>query len=185
MENSSVKDLMIPISEYATVVLGTPLADAVTALEKAQEAYTASKYQHRAILVLDNNDNVVGKIGQLRVLEAIEPEYDVKDKIKELNHYNFSEEYQAQLRNKYRSEVPILKTEQLKVIATKKVEEFMQKPSSGEFVAESCTLDTAIHKLVAGRHQSLLVTRKEKIIGILRMTDVFAAVFHEIRVFDV
>jgi len=185
VENSSVKDLMIPISEYATVVLGTALADAVTALEKAQEAYTASKYQHRAILVLDNNGNVVGKIGQLRALEAIEPKYDFNDKIEEIKNYNFSEKYLAQLRNKFRSEEPILKTENLKVIATKKVEEFMQKPSPGEFVAENCSLDTAIHKLVAGRHQSLLVTRKEKIIGILRMTDVFAAVFHEIRVFDV
>ena len=185
MEKCSVKDLMVPISEYATVALGTTLADAVTALEEAQEAYTASKYQHRAILVLDNNGNVVGKIGQLRVLEAIEPEYDFNDKIEEIKNYNFSEEYLAQLRDKYRSEVPILKTEQLKVIATKKVEEFMQKPRPGEFVAEDCSLDTAIHKLVAGRHLSLLVTRKEKIIGVLRMTDVFAAVFHEIRVFDV
>lgn len=185
MKNRFVKDLMIPISEYATVVLGTSLADALTALEKAQDAHTSSKYQHRAILVLDNNGNVVGKIGQLRVLKAIEPEYDFNDTMKELKKYNFSEEYLSQLRDKYRSELPILKTEQLKVIATKKVEEFMQKPRPGEFVAEDCSIDTAIHKMVAGRHQSLLVTRKEKIIGILRMADVFAAVFHEIRVFDV
>ncbi len=184
MENYSVKDLMIPISEYATIVLGTTLADAVTALEKSQKAYTSSKYQHRAMLVLDNNGNVVGKIGQLRALEAIEPEYDFNDKIAEVKKYNFSEEYLAQLRDKYRSKEPILKTEHLKIIATKKVEEFMQEPRPGEFVAENCSLDTAIHKLAAGRHQSLLVTRKEKIIGILRMADVFATVFREIRALD-
>jgi hypothetical protein len=32
-----------------------------------------------------------------------------------------------------------------------------------------------------GHHQSLLVTRKEKILGILRLTDVFAAVFHKMK----
>ena len=33
MENHLVKDLMVPISEYATVVVGTSLIDAIKALE--------------------------------------------------------------------------------------------------------------------------------------------------------
>jgi len=181
VENCSVKDLMIPISEYATVVLGTTLIDAIVSLEKAQTAYASSKYQHRAILVLDADNNVVGKIGQLSALEAIEPEYDFNEKIEEIKKYNFSEKYLAQLRDKYRSAEPILDAESLRVIAGKKVEEFMHKPSPGELVVEDCSLDTAVHKLVAGRHQSLLVTRDKKIVGILRMADVFATVFQEIR----
>lgn len=108
MDSHLVKDLMIPISEYATVALGTSLADALVALEKAQEAHTSNKYQHRAILVLDDKGAVVGKIGQLRALQAIEPEYDFNEKIKEIEKYNFSEEYLAQLRDRYRSEEPIL-----------------------------------------------------------------------------
>jgi len=181
VEKYSVKDLMIPISEYASVTLGTTLIDAVAALETAQEAYTSSKYQHRAILVLDNNGDVVGKIGQLVALEAIEPEYDFNEKIAEIKNYNFSEEYLAQLRDKYRSEEPILQTEHLKLVAVQKVEEFMQRPQPGEFVDENSSLDTAIHKLVAGRFQSLLVTRNEITIGILRIPDVFASVFHKIK----
>ena len=55
----------------------------------------------------------------------------------------------------------------------------MQMPTPGEFVSEDCNLDTAIHRLIAGTHLSLLVTRGEQIIGILRISDVFAAVFHE------
>jgi len=184
VEKYSVKDLMIPISEYASVTMGTTLIDAVTALETAQEAYTSSKYQHRAILVLDNNGDVVGKIGQLVALEAIEPDYDFNEKIAEIKNYNFSEEYLAQLRDKYRSKEPILQTEHLQVVAAKKVEEFMQKPKPGEFVDEQSSLDTAIHKLVAGRFQSLMVTRDEIIVGILRMADVFAAVFQKIKNLD-
>ena len=184
MENHLVKDFMIPISEYATVVLGTTLADALIALEKAQEAHTSNKYQHRAILVLNDSGDVVGKLGQLRALEAIEPQFDFNEKIKEIGKYNFSKEYIAQLRDRYRSKEPILKKEALKIIANKKVEEFMQKPKAGSFVSEDHNLDEAIHKLAAGRLQSLLVTRNGKIVGILRMADVFSVVSQEIKALE-
>ncbi len=184
MKNRFVKDLMIPISEYATVVLGTNLADALTALEKAQDAHTSNKYQHRAILVLNDSGDVVGKIGQLKALQAIEPEYDFNEKIKEIRGYNFSEEYLAELRDRYRSIEPILEKKALRVIAKKKVEEFMQKPEAGSFISEDSSLDKAVHKLAAGRLQSLLVSRRGKIIGVLRMADVFAVVFHEIKILE-
>ncbi len=43
------------------------------------------------------------------------------------------------------------------------------------------TLDEAIHQLIIGHHQSLLVTREGAIVGVLRLTDVFAAVFHAMK----
>lgn len=170
---------MVPISEYATVVVGTPLIDAIRALEQAQEAYTTSKYQHQAILVLDTNGDVVGKISQLRALKAIEPEFDFNGQIKEMQKLNFSESYIAKLRDQLRSQGEIIQRETLQKAATTKVEDFMQSHSFGEYVDEECRLDTAIHKLVAGTHLSLLVTRGEEITGILRIADVFAAIFHE------
>jgi CBS-domain-containing membrane protein len=39
----------------------------------------------------------------------------------------------------------------------------------------------AVMQLVTGHHISLLVTRNKEIIGILRMTDVFAAVYHTMK----
>jgi hypothetical protein len=38
-----------------------------------------------------------------------------------------------------------------------------------------------VHQLVTGRHLSLLVTQEKKIVGVLRMSDVFAAAFHVIK----
>ncbi len=183
MKNYSVEDLTIPIDEYATVSMDATLADAIIALEEAQEAYTASRYLHKAILVLDEMSTVVGKIDQLRALQALEPD-DFKVKIGEMRKFKFSEEYLAGLRDKYRSADPIIIRNSMKILATKKVSEFMQKPQIGEFVDEEASLDTAIHKLIAGRLQSLLVTRRDNIIGILRLADVFAAVFHEMRVLE-
>jgi predicted transcriptional regulator len=61
------------------------------------------------------------------------------------------------------------------------VKEFMYTPTEGDFVSQDASLDVAIHQLIMGHHQSLLVTRDEKIVGILRLTDVFAAVFHKMK----
>jgi CBS domain-containing protein len=57
----------------------------------------------------------------------------------------------------------------------------MITPTEGEFVSEDASLDVAVHQLVLGHHQSLLVTRGDRIVGILRLTDVFASIFHTMK----
>ena len=57
----------------------------------------------------------------------------------------------------------------------------MQTPSEGEYVSEDTSLDTAVHQLITGHHLSLLVTQNKKIVGILRLSDVFAATFHAMK----
>ena len=57
-----------------------------------------------------------------------------------------------------------------------RVKEFMQAPTEGEYVEEDAFLDEAVHKLVMGHHQSLLVTRGNEIVGILRLSDVFVQI---------
>ena len=52
----------------------------------------------------------------------------------------------------------------------------MQAPSAGEFIDQGETLEAAIMQLVMGHHLSLLVTRNNKIVGILLLSDAFAAV---------
>lgn len=170
---------MIPISEYATVQIGTTMLDALHALERAQKEYKESKYHHRAILVLDGNGRVVGKISQLRILRAITPELDFDSKNEELQKYKFSDTFITSLREQYRVKGKTINKETLLNAAAKKVEEFMQKPTPGEFVSEDASLDTAIQKLVAETHLGLLVTRDGEIVGILRISDVFQAVYQE------
>jgi len=181
MENNRIKDLMVPISEYATVVVGTSLIDAIHALDHAQENYTTNKYQHLAILVLNEDGDVVGKISQLRALKAIEPDFDFTAEIEKLKKFHFSEAYISQLRDSYRSQGQIIEPHTLKEAGQKKVEAFMQTLSPGEYISEDSNLDMAIHKLVSGTHLSLLVTRDKKIVGVLRIADVFTAVFREMK----
>jgi CBS domain containing-hemolysin-like protein len=61
------------------------------------------------------------------------------------------------------------------------VKNFMHALTEGEYISQGSDLAVAIHQLIIGHHQSLLVTDGEKIVGILRLTDVFAAVFHKMK----
>jgi CBS domain-containing protein len=175
-----VKELMVPLSEYATVPEGSTLFEAVLALEKAQEEFDHTKYKHRGVLILDKKKRVIGKLGQLDVLRALEPKEDNPGEMTELSQFGFSANFLHKLRKQRRLNTAPLKD--LCRIATKlKVEDFMQTPSEGEFIDQQASLDMAIMQLVTGHHISLLVTRENEIIGILRMTDAFAAVYHTMK----
>jgi CBS domain-containing protein len=175
-----VKELMVPLSEYATVPKGSTLFDAVLALEKAQEEFDHTKYKHRGVLILNKKRQVIGKLGQLDVLRALEPKDENSGEVDNLSQFGFSSSFVHRLRKERR-----LKATPLKDLCSKasklRVEDFMQTPSEGEFIEEEASLEMAVMQLVSGHHISLLVTRDKAIIGILRMTDVFAAVFHTMK----
>jgi CBS domain-containing protein len=182
MKEYKVLDLMVPLTEYATVGEDATLYDAVMALEKAQGKYVYkhSEYRHRAILVLDRNNKVIGKVSQIDVLRALEPKYEEILEGRGLRGVGFSRKFLQTMLKDY-----VLFDSPLKDICRKAAEQpvrkFMGTPTAGEFVAEAATLDEAIHLFVLGHHQSLLVTRGEEIVGILRLTDVFAAIFHMMK----
>jgi len=62
-----------------------------------------------------------------------------------------------------------------------KVSSIMYTPGEGEYVKEEATLAQAIHQLIMGRHQSLLVTRQGEVVGVLRLSDVFVEVCNLIK----
>lgn len=176
-----VKDVMVPLSEYATVNKGATLFEAVLALEKAQEEYDHTKYRHRGVMVLDAEERVVGKLGQLDVLRALEPLDDDLTEIKDLGTFGFSDSFIHELRVKRQMGQGSLR-ELCKDTAKLRVEDIMQAPSQEEIIGQEKPLDTAINQLVMGHHLALLVTDDDaNIIGILRLTDVFAAVFHVMK----
>jgi CBS domain-containing protein len=168
----TVKDLMVPLHEYATVSQDATLFEAVIALENAQSEFDQNRYRHRAVLILDKSGNVVGKVSQLDILRAMEPKYgDMGDHVP-LTRFGYSSKFISSLLEKFSLwETPIHETCQKAM--NQKVADFMHVPSEGEYVEEESTLTGAIHHLVMGHHQSLLVTKGKKIVGILRLTDVF------------
>jgi len=176
----TVKELMVPISGYATVPEGSTLFEAILALEKAQDKFDHEKYHHRAILILDKKGRVIGKLSQLGVLRALEPKDEDVEGIDELSQFGFSQELVQGLRKERRLQGVPLKDLYVRT-ARLKVEDFMQAPTEGEYVEQDASLDIAVHQLVLGNHLALLVTKAREIVGILRLTDVFGAVLRDMK----
>jgi hypothetical protein len=165
VKSYSVKDLMVPLSEYATVMEDATLYDAVLSLEAAQEKFEDkhTRYRHRAILILDKDNNVIGKLSQLDVLKALEPKYQDMIEGEGSHRFGFTKGFMQSTFEDYH-----LFTNPLDDICRKAgeqpVKKFMYAPTEGEYVAEDASLEVAIHQLIMGHNQSLLVTRKEKIV---------------------
>lgn len=182
MKRFAISDLMVPLSEYATVAEDATLFEAVLALEEAQEQfdYSQSKYAHRAILVLDKDGHVVGKVSQIAALRALEPKYDEILDGKGISGTGFTKKFiKSMLKDSYLFDKPL--DHICEKAAARPVLSFASKPTEGEIIKIDATLDEAVHLLVLGSHQSLLVKDGEAIVGILRLTDVFAAVFHMMK----
>jgi len=173
--NRNVKDLMVPISEYATIKTGATLFEAVLALEKAQEKYDQTKTQHRAVLIMDKKNRIIGKLSQLNVLKALELGNEQNDKIEEIEKYSFSTKFIANLKEQSKLKGTTLNKMCLKP-AGMKVEKFMKTLSQSQYVDENTSLEVAIYQLLAGPYLSLMVVKDEVAVGILRLTDIFLAV---------
>jgi CBS domain-containing protein len=171
----AVKELMVPLSEYATVSQEATLYDAVLALEKAQQIFEPEQHRHRGVLAFDKDNKIVGKLGQLEILKALEPKYAEMGELGPLSRAGFSPQFLKSMIEKF-----ALWDKPLSDICSKaarmKVKDIMYTPTEGEYVGENASLGEAIHQLVMGHHQSLLVTRGEEIVGIIRLVDVFKEV---------
>jgi CBS domain-containing protein len=175
MKNRSVKELMVPLSEYARVPETATLMEAVRALEQAQAEFDGSRYRHRAVMVTDDQSRVVGKLSQLDVLRALEPKYKEIGNPEGMAHLGFTRKFLKSMLGTYHLwDMPL--NDICQKGADRRVREFMYTPQEGEYVEANATLDEAIHQLLMGRHQSLLVTENDEVVGILRLTDVFAEV---------
>jgi hypothetical protein len=100
--NYIVKDLMVPISEYATIPEGSSLFKAVITLENAKQELTGAVYPHWMVLIMGKNKKVLGKLSQLDILRAISPRDTYTDKIDEMGKFGFSSNFISKMREEYR-----------------------------------------------------------------------------------
>jgi CBS domain-containing protein len=182
VKSYTVKDLMVPLSEYATVTEDANLYEAVLSLEEAQEKFEDkhTRYRHRAILILDKDGQVIGKVSQLDALKALEPKYRDMIQGEGSHRFGFTKSFMKSMLNDYQLFASPF-DDICRKAGEQNVKIFMSTPTEGEYVAEDATLDVAIHQFIMGHHQSLLVTEGKKIVGILRLTDVFAVLFHKMK----
>ncbi|MFU8769833.1 MAG: CBS domain-containing protein [Desulfotignum sp.] len=190
MKTVLVKEIMVPLADYATVDENATLAEAVLALEQARDRFDKEKLTHRAILVTNSQNQVVGRISYLDFLQGLEPKYN---EIEELYHtinrklgskYHLVADYspdrfQAQMKKYNLWEKPL--NNLCGKAAACHAKDFMHIPAESDFIKEDATLDQAIHQFVLVRTQSLLVKNTRDISGILRLSDVVETIFNLVK----
>jgi CBS domain-containing protein len=175
MNQMKVRALMVALDEYATVSAEATLSEALCALEKAQARFKRNRYLHRAVLVKDQADRVVGRLSQIDVIRALEPRLADIGRLEAVTRLGFAPDFIKSAGERYGLQRGAL-AHICSTVAQVVVKDIMTTPSAGEYVTEEASLDEAIHQFVVGKHQSLLILRDDLVVGILRLSDVFDAI---------
>jgi CBS domain-containing protein len=175
VKSIKIRDLMVSLADYAAVSEEATLYEAVLALDEAQKQLHRDRHPHRAVLVLDAEGQVIGKLSQWDFIRALEPRYSEIVDLGSIVRLGFSTRFiRSMVEDQGLWQKPL---ENLCQRASQiKVRDVMYTPAEGEYVREEATLDEGIHQLVIGRHQSLLVTKDSRVVGVLRLSDVFSKV---------
>lgn len=181
MNTRTIRNMMISLTDYATVSQEATLHEAVAALEEAHSRQYHDRYPHRAVLVHDEEGRIKGKLSMLDVLRALEPRYKEISDFDHSMRFGFSTGFIKSMVKHYdlwQKPLDDLCRKAARII----VKDIMYTPAEGEYVRADATLDEAVHQLVIGHHQSLLVTDENKnVVGVLRLTDVFSEVCRLIK----
>lgn len=173
---------MVPISEYATISEGSTLLNAVLALENAKVDLGNTIYPHWIVLILNSDNKVVGKLSQLNVLRALEPDSGQSEEIDEIEKFGFSSKFLTTLREDLHLENTSLENVYTNPeLMNMKVEDFMKQLADNDLIDENTSLATAAHQMSVRKRLSMLVTRDDEVIGVLRLSDVFTAVINAVK----
>jgi len=173
MENRSVKELMIPLADYAVVPSGASLVDAVSKLKAVERRLQPDRQPARAVLVVDSEGNVIGQLGHLEILQALESKYGLLGDLSVLSKAGVSEKLLGSLIQNlsfWRGDLEDV----CRRARWTKVSELMRPIS--ESITEDAPLSEAIHRIVMCQSLRLLVTRGGRVVGVLRLADLFEAV---------
>nr|MBN2277311.1 CBS domain-containing protein [candidate division Zixibacteria bacterium] len=170
MDTKRVKDLMVPLNEYATVSEDTTLLETIGKFEEAQRKRDRRRQPFRAVLVLDKEGRVVGKLGQLAFLKALEPERTVLGDMGKLAVAGVSAEFINSMMSHFRFFQDNL-TDLCSRARYLKVKDVMHPVT--ECIDENASMGEAITKMVAWQTLSILVCRGQnrEVVGLLRLSD--------------
>lgn len=194
MNKILVKDLMLPLEEYAVVSEDATIEGALKELDKAQLKLPPGRQPHRAVLVRDASGRIIGKMGHLSFLRALEPKYSVVGDVEKLSRAGVSAEIMDMMKQNFQ-----FWQDDFKLVCSRartlKIRDVLKHAEHGEnefnidqTIDENKTITEAIHRLIMWQVLSILVTQGEagrkKVVGILRLSDLFDSIAAKIKTSD-
>jgi CBS domain-containing protein len=165
-----VKDLMLSLSEYAVVDEDATLREALEALRISQALLPPDRQPHRAILVRDRRGEIMGKVHYFAFLRALAPERSSVSARGLMDRAGVGDDMLTSS-----METLDLLTGDLVDICERarhvRVREVCTTSTVG--IDEDLSLSDAIARFLTHQTLSLLVTRRGRTVGILRLSDLF------------
>lgn len=169
MSVHTVDELMLPLDRYPRVSAAATLKQALTALREARRQSPAGAEPPRAVLAVDDEGHVVGKLSLWGILRALDARLRTRELVPPLVRTDKAAELLAAGEpgsHLFDGDFTARCEEAAGVL----VRDVML--SARESVAAGAPIGQAIEKMVLHRAQSLLVTRDQQVIGVLRLSDV-------------
>jgi hypothetical protein len=174
---SSVREMMAPVSQCATISVDAPALEAVKELSKISVGCGKKDERRSVILVRDEIGRIVGRVSELSVLRGLDSGHAEELRGEALRHFGFGDGFINSMVSQFDFwDRPI--ADLCTRAAGHTVRAVMCPFSERESVQESASLQEGMHRMGAGRHHSLFVTTGNTVVGVLRVVDVFTAVRH-------
>ncbi len=176
MNTKTAGDLMVPLDEYPVIAESSTVLEAVIRLRESRKRMERERQPYQAVLVADGSGRIIGKLGQLAMLKALEPgsqilgdrdtleKAGVGDTLLEtaLDHMQaFQHDFSGLCKGA--AALPVAR-------AMSPVREHIDiRMPAGEVV----------HRMVAWQTLSILVTENNRPVGLVRLSDLCDAVITE------
>jgi len=176
-----VRELMIPLAEYARIDESKTLFDAIRTLRKEQ--LEKKNNAHSSILVVTNGGDIATMLTILDIFRFMEPKYkDIQDL--DLTRFGMQPDYAESIFKSFD-----LWASPLEDLCKKTMEiplkDIKPKTIPREVISEDATLDMAIHRMIIENKRSLLVEQNHTFVGVLRSIDAFKIVCKTIETCNV
>lgn len=180
MEKMKVRELMRPIDEFPAISSKATFLEAVDALEDAQKKFDAGKVPEVILLVKNEKDQIVGKLSPMDVVMGLEPNSSQLEKLETFSHYGLVRSALKNIKKQFQLwQKPL--AELWNKAQDIKIDNFIKMPEPDHMVKADDKMDTAFHLFVFLRQGSLFVKEKEKIVGLIRFSDVYKKILQTIK----
>jgi CBS domain-containing protein len=175
MDSKTAGDLMVMLDEYPVVDESSTVLDAVMLLHASRRKMESGRQPFQAVLVADKSGRIVGKLGQLAILKALEPSRKLFDQ-RDLANAGVTESVVKAALDQMRAFQSGF-SEMCKGAAALPVSSAMH--SFKEHIDIGTPIREVLHCMVEWQTLSILVTENNQPVGLVRLSDLCDEVIGE------
>lgn len=182
MTMNKVEDLMIPVGKFPVISQESSLREAILTLDRVEQEFSSGKREQRILLVVDQDNSVVGKLTPKDVIRGLEPNYErllASQAASLASNYGYVMHSQSILALQDMTTTPW--DDLCAKSKDTRIKDFLLAPPRSQIVELDDTLNKALHRFILGKHHSLFVTNGKQLVGLLRFTDVYREILGKIK----